>query len=73
MQSTYTDKAADDVRTVAQAARELGVHADTIRRWANAGKVAYFRTPNGHRRFLQSDIAAIKESPALAETMQVAS
>ncbi|MHA7270425.1 helix-turn-helix domain-containing protein [Arthrobacter sp. HLT1-20] len=68
MQSMYTHKKDDSILTVAQAASELGVHADTLRRWANANKVPYFRTPTGHRRFRHTDIEAIKVDAALADS-----
>lgn len=69
MQSRYNHKGARDILTVSEAASELGVHADTLRRWANASQVLYFRTPNGHRRFYKADIDAIKEDASLtAET-----
>jgi excisionase family DNA binding protein len=33
------------------ASRLLGVDPDTLRRWADAGRVATWTTPGGHRRF----------------------
>jgi excisionase family DNA binding protein len=33
------------------ASRLLGVDADTLRRWADGGRIAAFTTPGGHRRF----------------------
>jgi excisionase family DNA binding protein len=33
------------------AARLVGVDPDTLRRWADAGRVEVFTTPGGHRRF----------------------
>ncbi len=33
------------------ASRLLGVDSDTLRRWANSGRVEAFTTPGGHRRF----------------------
>ena len=44
--------------TVTQAARILGVHATTLRRWADDGDVRCLRTPGGHRRFLEDDVNA---------------
>ena len=37
----------------------LGVDPDTLRRWADNGKVDVFTTPGGHRRFLRSAIDAL--------------
>lgn len=45
--------------TPSEAARILGVHADTLKRWADDGKVAYWRTPGGWRRFRREDIEAL--------------
>lgn len=38
------------------AAAIVGVHEDTLKRWAADGKVAAFRTPGGWWRFRRSDI-----------------
>ena len=37
----------------------LGVDPDTMRRWADNGKVDVFTTPGGHRRFLRTSIEAL--------------
>ena len=37
----------------------LGVDPDTLRRWADNGKVDVFTTPGGHRRFLRASIDAM--------------
>ena len=37
----------------------LGVDPDTLRRWADNGKVEVFTTPGGHRRFLKTSIDAM--------------
>lgn len=42
--------------TLSEAARQLNVHATTLRRWADNGDVAVLITPGGHRRFAASDI-----------------
>ena len=42
--------------TLGQACRLLGVDESTLRRWADNGHVAAFRTPGGHRRFAEPDI-----------------
>ena len=41
----------------------LGVDPDTLRRWADAGKVEVFTTPGGHRRFLRASIEAMIPRP----------
>lgn len=49
------------------AARLLGVDPDTLRRWADEGRVPAFTTPGGHRRFerraLERLIAARRTGP----------
>lgn len=44
--------------TLSQAADVLGVHATTLRRWADEGEIRCLRTPGGHRRFLEEDLHA---------------
>jgi hypothetical protein len=41
----------------------LGVDPDTLRRWADNGKVDVFTTPGGHRRFLRAAIDALLPRP----------
>jgi excisionase family DNA binding protein len=38
------------------ASRLLGVDPDTLRRWADAGRIRAFATPGGHRRFSRGDL-----------------
>lgn len=71
MQSRYTQVADAELLTVGQAAAELRVHGDTIRRWAKAGKIRAIRTPTGHRRFRAADIAAIKNGDCVEQPPQV--
>jgi len=51
--------AAREWLALGEAARILGVDPDTLRRWADAGKVEVFTTPGGHRRFPRAAIAAL--------------
>jgi putative resolvase len=37
--------------SIGKAARELGVSAETLRRWEAAGKIRFEGTPGGHRRY----------------------
>lgn len=41
---------------LSDAAAIIGVHPETLRRWADAGKVRSFRTPGGQRRFDRVDV-----------------
>ena len=36
---------------------------DTLRRWADSGKVQSYQTPGGHRRFLRSSLEAMINAP----------
>ncbi|NJK80478.1 MAG: helix-turn-helix domain-containing protein [Chloroflexaceae bacterium] len=47
--------------SLSEASRRLGVHATTLRRWADAGSVPVYVTPGGHRRFALSDIENLRE------------
>lgn len=42
--------------TLSAASELLGVHPGTLRQWADAGKVPFYRTPGGHRRFRIDDL-----------------
>jgi excisionase family DNA binding protein len=45
--------------SVGAASRRLGVDPDTLRRWAEAGRVEAFLTPGGHRRFARASLDRI--------------
>lgn len=45
------------------ASRMVGVGPDTLRRWADTGKVQSYQTPGGHRRFLRSSLEAMINAP----------
>ena len=45
------------------ASRLVGVAPDTLRRWADSGKVESFVTPGGHRRFLRSALEGMMNAP----------
>lgn len=40
----------------------VGVDPDTLRRWADEGKVETFITPGGHRRFARNSLARIQRA-----------
>jgi putative resolvase len=45
--------------SIGEAAKEFGVSVKTVRRWADAGKLRFERSPSGHRRFYLADIKRI--------------
>jgi len=45
--------------TLGQASRALGVTANTLRRWADQGRIPSFTTPGGHRRFPVTAVRAL--------------
>lgn len=47
--------------TIGQAALLAGVSVDTLRRWADTGKVPSERRPSSHRVFRRADIEAIHQ------------
>ena len=51
---------------IGQAAKELGVSRETLRRWEAAGKIQVERTPKGHRRYELSKLHGIAPRPPLA-------
>ena len=56
---------------IGAAARELGVHPETLRRWEKAGKIEVERTPTGFRRY---DLAKLRglvphKAPSTRQTL----
>jgi excisionase family DNA binding protein len=41
---------------IGDAARQLGVSVDTVRRWADDEKITAYRSPGGQLQFLESDV-----------------
>ncbi len=46
----------DEWLPLGEASRFLGVNADSLRRWADEGRVEVFTTPGGHRRFARRSL-----------------
>jgi excisionase family DNA binding protein len=51
---------ATHLRTVNEAARQLGVSAQTVRHWADRGKLAVMRTGSGQRLFDDADVEHLR-------------
>jgi len=45
------------------ASRMVGVDPDTLRRWADAGRIAIYSTPGGHRRFSRRALEELMSAP----------
>jgi excisionase family DNA binding protein len=63
---TEPDRAAntdDPWLQLGAASRLVGVGPDTLRRWADSGKVQSYTTPGGHRRFLRSSLETMINAP----------
>lgn len=56
-------QAEEDWLGLGEAARLLGVTANTLRRWTDRGHLPSFTTPGGHRRFPRAAIEALLPSP----------
>jgi excisionase family DNA binding protein len=50
-----------DLIELAEAAKLLGVHPSTLRRWADSGKIPHVRTLSGRRRFVRAAIELKRE------------
>lgn len=46
---------------VREAARVLGIHENTLRRWEEAGRIRAVKLPTGVRRFRFEDIARLHD------------
>ena len=58
---------------IGEAARLLGVSPDTVRRWADAGRLTTCRTTGGHRTIAGPDLARLSQDLAAeAATKQAA-
>ena len=50
----------------------LGVNQSTLRQWTDTGRVPFFLTPGGHRRYRESDLRALAAPGPSASTAQLA-
>jgi excisionase family DNA binding protein len=61
----------DQWLTLSEASSLLGVHASTLRRWADSGRVPCQRTPGGHRRFSRQRLRPLFEGSAFPAIREV--
>ena len=47
-----------------EAAAELGVSLNTLRRWSDSGKLTCYRSPGGHRRYRRADVETLLRADA---------
>jgi excisionase family DNA binding protein len=55
--------------TPKEAAKILGVHVSSLRRWENEGKLKAIRTPGGQRRFILEEIEEVAGIPRTIRTI----
>lgn len=56
-----------NVMSTGDVAELFGVNVKTVIRWADEGKLRYFRTPGGHRRYRAEDVRPFLEIDQDAE------
>ncbi len=69
-----TKTAPPDWLTLPMASARLGISPQTLRQWADDGRVPSFRTPGGHRRFRARDLAilaAARSPQKFAQSLRV--
>jgi excisionase family DNA binding protein len=54
----------DELISIGDAARQLGVSVETIRRWEHEGKIAGTRTLGNQRRFTKAEVARVANGTA---------
>ena len=59
----------EDWLPLKQAAERLGVHATTLRRWADSGELPTLLTPGRHRRFAIADLDRFAEEHRRLKTI----
>ena len=56
--------------TLPAASARLGISPQTLRQWADEGRLPSFRTPGGHRRFRATDLANLESNPSTQTSTQ---
>ncbi|HEY3165461.1 MAG TPA: helix-turn-helix domain-containing protein [Candidatus Limnocylindrales bacterium] len=71
--SARPGRTVDPPLSLGPASRLLGVDPDTLRRWADEGRIEAFTTAGGHRRFHRSTVERILEARRHDATARLAS
>jgi len=58
--------------TISQAAKRLGVHQKTLRAWADKGLVAHVKTPTGYRLFDSADLDRLQQEMRVEPDAKIA-
>lgn len=61
-----------ELLTVSEAARELAVAAQTVRRWVDRGRLPAMRTSGGHRIFQRVDVERVRDERRTAHDDEAA-
>jgi excisionase family DNA binding protein len=48
--------------TTKKVAEMFAVTPSTVVKWADAGRLPFFRTPGGHRRYPRAEVEALRDS-----------
>ncbi len=51
---------AQQLLTISEAARRIGVHPNTLRVWADKGIVRHVKLPSGYRRFPAEEVERLR-------------
>lgn len=54
--------------TVTQVAKRLGLHENTIRKYADTGVIKVIKLPSGYRRFTEDEVVRVEREMGLRES-----
>ncbi len=61
------DTAIPKLLNIAEAARRLGIHQNTLRQWADRGRVKHVKLISGVRRFEPAEIERVRREMGYGE------
>lgn len=56
--------------SIGEAAKRLGVHINTLRRWVESGRIHAVRLPSGYRRFEVREIERLRREMGFREGVE---